>query len=479
MSLLTPDICVVGGGSGGLSVAAGAAQMGADTVLIERAKMGGDCLNYGCVPSKSLLAAAKAARHVREAARFGIDAGEPRVDYAAVQRHVRGVIDAIAPTDSVERFEGLGVRVIRDQARFLNAREISAGGTTIRARRFVLATGSHPAVPPIPGLADVPHLTNESIFDLARLPEHLIVLGGGPIGVEMAQAHRLLGSRVTIVEAVSLLGKDDPELVDVVRRRLKADGIALHEATKATAIARAADGAIAVEVADSTGTARLAGSHLLVATGRVPTIDGLALDQAGIAHTRAGITVDSRLRTTNRRVFAIGDVAGALQFTHVAGYHAGVVIRNALFRQPARAHHATIPWVTYSDPELAQVGLTEAQARATTGGVLRILRWSLAENDRARAEGGPDGGFDGALKAIVTRRGRLLGCGIAGRQAGELIQPWVLAMTEGLKIGALAKMIAPYPTLGEISKRAAGSFYAPKLFSERTRKLVRLLAKLG
>jgi pyruvate/2-oxoglutarate dehydrogenase complex dihydrolipoamide dehydrogenase (E3) component len=479
VSLLTPDICVVGGGSGGLSVAAGAAQLGAETVLIERAKMGGDCLNYGCVPSKSLLAAAKAARHVREAARFGIAAGEPRVDYAAVQRHVHGVIEAIAPTDSVERFEGLGVRVIRDQARFLNARELSAGGTTVRARRFVLATGSHPAVPPIPGLADVPYLTNESIFDLARLPEHLIVLGGGPIGVEMAQAHRLLGSRVSVLEAAHLLGKDDPELVDVVRRQLAADGIALHEATTATAVARAAGDAIAVETTDGASTTRLVGSHLLVATGRVPTIDGLDLDTAGIAHTRAGITVDSRLRTTNRRVFAIGDVAGALQFTHVAGYHAGVVIRNALFRQPARASHATIPWVTYSDPELAQVGLTEAQARASAHGELRILRWSLAENDRARAEGGPDGGFDGALKAIATRRGRLLGCGIVGRQAGELIQPWVLAMSAGLGVKALATMVAPYPTLGEISKRAAGSFYVPTLFSKRTRKLVRLLRLFG
>ncbi|HUA51130.1 MAG TPA: FAD-dependent oxidoreductase [Candidatus Sulfotelmatobacter sp.] len=479
MSLLTPDICVVGGGSGGLSVAAGAAQMGADTVLVERAKMGGDCLNYGCVPSKSLLAAAKAAHHVHEAARFGIEAGPPRVDYAAVQRHVRGVIEAIAPTDSVERFEGLGVRVIRDQARFRNAREIEAGGTIIRARRFVLATGSHPAVPPIPGLADVPYLTNESIFDLAGLPEHLIVLGGGPIGVEMAQAHRLLGSRVSLVEAVSLLGKDDPELVDVVRRRLKADGIALHEATKATAVARAPGDAIAVEAGDGTTATRLVGSHLLVATGRVPTIDGLELDKAGIAHTRAGITVDARLRTTNRRVFAIGDVAGALQFTHVAGYHAGVVIRNALFRQPARASHATIPWVTYGDPELAQVGLTEAQARAATNDELRILRWSLAENDRARAEGGPAGGFDGALKAVVTRRGRLLGCGIVSRQAGELIQPWVLAMSAGLGIRALATMVAPYPTLGEISKRAAGSFYVPTLFSKRTRRLVRLLRLFG
>jgi pyruvate/2-oxoglutarate dehydrogenase complex dihydrolipoamide dehydrogenase (E3) component len=478
MTLLTPDICVVGGGSGGLSVAAGAAQMGADTVLIERAKMGGDCLNYGCVPSKALLAAAKAVRHVREAERFGVTTGPLRIDAAAVHRHVSSVIAGIAPTDSVERFEGLGVRVIQDQARFVGPREMRAGDLTIRARRFVLATGSHAAVPPIPGLADMPYLTNESIFDLTDLPQHLIVLGGGPIGVEMAQAHRLLGSQVTVVEAARLLGKDDPELVDGVRRQLRQDGVALHEGVAAAAVA-AAPGGIALELADAGPRTRLVGSHLLVATGRTPTIDGLDLDKAGIAHGRAGITVDARLRTTNRRVFAIGDVAGIMQFTHVAGYHAGIVIRNALFRQPARADHSAIPWVTYSDPELAQVGLTETQARERVGADFRILRWSLAENDRARAEGGPEGGFGGALKAIVTKRGRILGCGIVGRQAGELLQPWVLAMSAGLGIRALASMVAPYPTLSELTKRAAGSFYVPTLFSNRTRKLVRFLRVFG
>jgi len=475
MTLLTPDICVVGGGSGGLSVAAGAAQMGAETVLIERAKMGGDCLNYGCVPSKSLLAAAKAARHVREAAQLGVLAGTPRIDAEAVRRHVRAVIEGIAPTDSVERFEGLGVRVIQDQARFTGPREMRAGDITIRARRFVLATGSHAALPPIPGLADVGFLTNESIFDLVDLPRHLIVLGGGPIGVEMAQAHRLLGSAVTLVEAARLLGKDDPELVDTVRRQLGRDGVALREGIAAASVAPDPAG-IALTLADGT---RLAGSHLLVATGRTPTIDGLELDKAGIAHDRTGITVDSRLRTTNKRVFAIGDVAGQMAFTHVAGYHAGIVIRNALFRQPARADHAAIPWATYCDPELAQVGLTEAAARARIGGELRILRWSLSENDRARAEGGPAAGFDGALKAIVTKRGRILGCGIVGRQAADLLQPWVLAMSAGLGVRALATMVAPYPTLSELTKRAAGSFYAPTLFSTRTRRLVRFLSRFG
>jgi len=324
----------------------------------------------------------------------------------------------------------------------------------------------------------VPYLTNESIFDLTDLPRHLIVLGGGPIGVEMAQAHRLLGSQVTLIEAAHLLGKDDPELVETVRRQLRHDGVALREGSAAATVATDPAG-IAVETGAGTARERLVGSHLLVATGRAPTIDGLDLDNAGIAHGRAGITVDARLRTTNRRVFAIGDVAGLMQFTHVAGYHAGIVIRNALFRQPARADHRAIPWVTYSDPELAQVGLTEAQARERTGDDLRILRWSLAENDRARAEGGPPAGFGGALKAIVTKRGRILGCGIVGRQAGDLLQPWVLAMSAGLGVRALASMVAPYPTLGEITKRAAGSFYVPTLFSNRTRRLVRFLRIFG
>ena len=475
MSLLTPDLCVVGGGAAGLSVAAGAAQMGAETVLIERAKMGGDCLNYGCVPSKALLAAAKAMRHAHEARHLGVHAPPPTVDGAAVKRYVHDVIAQIAPMDSVERFEGLGVRVIQDSARFTGAREIQAGSHTIQARRFVLATGSHPAVPPIPGLDAVPYLTNESLFDLEARPAHLIVLGGGPIGVEMAQAHQLLGSRVTVIEAQRLMGKDDPELVARVRRQLEHDGITIHDGTSVTGVSRDGDG-VALTLADGT---RVVGSHLLIAAGRTPSLDGLDLERAGIAHTRTGITVDARLRTTNKRVFAIGDAAGLMQFTHVAGYHAGIVLRNALFRQPARADHAAIPWVTYSDPELAQVGLTEAQARAQHGEAIRILRWSLAENDRARAEGGPAGGWDGALKAVVTPKGKILGCGIVGRQAGELIQPWVLAMSSKLGVKALATMVAPYPTLGEITKRAAGSFYVPTLFSSRTRKLVRFLRLFG
>ncbi|MGH6929056.1 MAG: dihydrolipoyl dehydrogenase family protein, partial [Dongiaceae bacterium] len=383
-------------GSGGLSVAAGAVQMGARVALVEKHKMGGDCLNYGCVPSKALLAAAHAADSVRRAERFGIRAGEPSIDFRAVHDHVHGVIAAIAPHDSEERFAGLGARVLRAKARFVGPRELAAGDIRIDARRFVIATGSRPLVPPIPGLDRVPYLTNETIFDLTERPRHLLVLGGGPIGCELAQAFRRLGASVSIVEMATLLPKDDPELVEIVRKRLRDDGVALHERTKVTGVEPSAGG-VALRV-ESDGDGKLIeGSHLLVAAGRRANIADLDLAAAGIAHSTTGITVDSHLRTSNRRVYAIGDAVGGLQFTHLAGYHASIVIRNALFRWPARVDLRALPWVTYADPELAQVGLGEAAARAA-GHDDRILSWSYAQNDRAQTERTTDG----FVKAIVT-----------------------------------------------------------------------------
>jgi pyruvate/2-oxoglutarate dehydrogenase complex dihydrolipoamide dehydrogenase (E3) component len=468
---LTPDICVIGAGSAGLSVAAGAAQLGADTVLIEADKMGGDCLNYGCVPSKALLAAAHAAESIRRAQRFGIRAGEPSSDFRAVHDHVHGVIAAIAPHDSEERFTGLGVRVLRARARFAGPRELLAGDVRIGARRFVIATGSRPLVPPIPGLDRVPYLTNETIFDLTERPRHLLVLGGGPIGCELAQAFRRLGASVSIVEMATLLPKDDPELVEIVRQRLRDDGIKLYERAKVVGVEPTGDGVALL--AEGAGQ-RIDGSHLLIAAGRRANIADLDLAAAGVAHSANAIAVDARLRTSNRRVYAIGDAVGGLQFTHLAGYHAGIVIRNALFRWPARVDLRALPWVTYTDPELAQVGLTEAAARAA-GHDVRVLQSPFAQNDRAQAERATDG----LVKAIVTPRGRILGAAIVGAHAGELIHPWVLAIANNLRIGALATMIAPYPTLGEAGKRAAGNFYAPKLFNNRTRALVRLLRRFG
>ncbi len=468
------DICVIGAGSGGLSVAAGAQQMGADTVLIEKHKMGGDCLNFGCVPSKALLAAGHAAQNVRDAHRFGVDADKPKVHASRVFEHVHGAIAAIEPNDSVERFTGLGVEVIQAAGRFIDPKTVVAGEAHITARRFVIATGSSPFVPPIPGLEGVDFFTNETIFYADKLPEHLIVIGGGPIGIELAQAHRHLGCEVTVLELFNVMPKDDPELVGVVRRQLDADGVVIREGVKIARVEKA-DSGVAVVLETDQGEEKVTGSRLLIATGRRANVDGLGLDAAGVAHSPKGVEVDARLRTSNKKIFAIGDVAGGLQFTHVAGYHAGVVIKNALFRLPAKADHSSVPWVTYTSPELAQVGLTEQQAREKHGDDIRILRWPYHENDRAQAEGKTEG----MVKAITSKKGVILGCGIAGAGAGELIQTWVLAMSQKIKIGGVATMIAPYPTLGEVSKRAAGSFYTPSLFSEKTRKIVRFLAKFG
>ncbi len=465
--MLRADLCVIGAGSGGLSVAAGAVQMGASVVLVEKGEMGGDCLNTGCVPSKALIAAAHAAQTVRDAGRFGIHAPGPEIRFRDVHAHVHGVIAAIAPHDSIARFEGLGVLVIRATARFAGPDPVEAGGERIRARRFVVATGSRAAVPAIPGLAEAGYLTNETIFGLTQCPQHLIVVGGGPIGVETAQAFRRLGARVTLVERAGILPRDEPEAAEVVRGALRRDGVKLLEATDLHSVRRDGDRIVAVLDAEGPGGRHIDGSHVLVAAGRRPNVEDLGLDAAGIAHGPAGISVDARLRSSNRRVFAIGDVAGGPQFTHVAGQHAGVVIRNALFGIPARIDYKALPWVTYTDPELAHVGLTEAGARAA-GHDAEVLTWSFAANDRAQAERATDG----HAKIVLGPRGRILGATIVGPRAGELIGPWVLAISSGLAIGSVASAVLPYPTLSEISKRAAGSYYTPKLFGRATRRIV-------
>jgi pyruvate/2-oxoglutarate dehydrogenase complex dihydrolipoamide dehydrogenase (E3) component len=470
MTTLTPDVCIVGAGSAGLVVAAGAAQLGLDVVLIERAEMGGDCLNQGCVPSKALIAAAKLAQAQRDGAAFGIAPVEPQVDFGRVMDHVHQVIGAIAPNDSVERFEKLGVRVLKEEARFTGRTELQAGPYRIESRRIVLATGSRPTAPPIHGLADAGYLTNETIFANRTLPSHLIVIGGGPIGFEMAQAHRRLGSRVTVLEVADFLAKDDPELAAIVVARLKREGVDLRAHTKIARVERTPSGvALTLENGE-----RLEGSHLLVAAGRAPVVESLDLDKAGVAHTPKGITVDPSLRTSNRNVWAIGDCNGLYAFTHMAGYEASLFIRGALFRAPARLDAAIVPWATYTDPELAQVGLSERQAREKHGDAIRILRWDLSENDRAQTERTTEG----MVKAITDRRGRILGAAIAAPHAGELIQPWCLAVYKRLKISTLAGFVPPYPTLGEASKRAAGSYFTAALFGPRTRWLVRLLSRL-
>ena len=466
---LTPDLCVIGAGSGGLAVTAGAVQMGASVVLVERDRMGGDCLNYGCVPSKSLLASAKLADAWRHGAEFGVFYEPPRIDFAAVADSVERVITGLAPNDSQERFERLGVRVIRAEARFVDRRTVQAGDTLIRPRRFVIATGSRPVVPPIPGLDRVPYLTNETVFANRERPEHLIVIGGGPVGIELAQAHRRLGSAVTVIDAGPLLPREDAELAGRLTALLAEEGIALKPSVDVAGVERN-DSGVAVALANGE---HIIGSHLLLAAGRRPDTAALNLDAAAIETTPHGIKLDTRLRTTNRHIFAIGDAAGGPQFTHVALYHAGIVIRNALFRLPARVDYRALPWVTYTDPELAQAGLTEAAARAQ--GTVRIVRWPFADNDRAHTERDTAG----EVKIVTRRNGRILGATILGAGAGDLILPWALAISQNLKIATLANLIVPYPTRGEAGKRAAGAYYTPTLFAPRTRRLVRLLARFG
>lgn len=476
------DICVIGGGSGGLSVAAGAAQMGAQVVLVEGHKMGGDCLNYGCVPSKALLAAAHRATAHQSNAAFGLSAAKPKVDFAKVMAHVDEVIKSIEPMDSVERFEGLGVKVIEAKGKFIDRKTLRAGAVDISAKRFVIATGSQAALPPIKGLKNVPYLTNETIFALQKQPKHLLVLGGGPIGAEMAQAFAKLGSKVTLVEAARFLGREDDELSATVKAQLIADGVDLREELAVMAVSAKGKGANAkITLSCGSGDAgeTIIGDALLVAAGRAPNIAGLDVDKAGVQVSdtpNAHIVVDKRMRSSNKKIFAIGDVAGdgmtgGPQFTHAAGYHAGLVIRNILFFLPAKVNHAALPRVTYTSPELAAVGLSEAEARDKYAAI-KVLRWPFEDNDRARAE--RDG--RGLVKIITTRNGKILGASIVGAGAGDLLAPWTMALAQGLPISAMAGVIAPYPTRGEASKRAAGDYYTPTLFGPRTRKIVGFLS---
>ncbi|QPH52844.1 dihydrolipoyl dehydrogenase family protein [Pontivivens ytuae] len=461
MNRIKTDICILGAGSGGLSVAAGAVQMGASVTLLEGGKMGGDCLNYGCVPSKAMISAAHYAHAQAHSAAFGIANVTPQVDYAAVKDHVHEVIGAIAPHDSVERFEGLGVNVITEYGRFISETEVQAGDTVIEARRFVIATGSSPLVPPIEGLDQVDYLTNETLFDLRETPSRLVIIGGGPIGMEMAQAHARLGVPVTVVEGDKVLNKDDPEITAIALERIRADGVEIEEGFKVVTVSP--EGGVTVSAEDGRS---VTGSHLLVAVGRKANVDSLDLDKAGVKYDRA-IKVDEGLKTSNKRVYAIGDVTGGLQFTHKASYDATVIIKSMLFGLPSKAKSDHIPWATYTDPEIAQVGLTEAQAKKRHGAGVEVLRFKFAENDRAQAEKRTEG-----LIKVMVHKGKPVGASMVGMRAGELIQPYALAIANGLKISALTSMVSPYPTMTEVTKRAAGQYYVPRLFENDTVKRV-------
>lgn len=467
------DIAIIGGGAGGLSLAAGASQLGANVVLVESGKMGGDCLNYGCVPSKSLLAAAKAFYHVKTAQYFGAQTDSLTLDFSKVMQHIHQVIATIAKHDSVERFESLGVKVIQASAKFIDDKTLQAADTTIKAKRFVIATGSLPFVPPIPGLEQAHYETNETIFNLKKQPKHLIVIGGGPIGCELAQAFAMLGSQVTILESFKILPKDDTDCVAIVREQFESMDINIQENIKVQHIAQQPEGDILVTIENEGKTEQLIGTHLLISTGRRVNVQGLDLEKANVVYSPKGIDVDARLRSSNKKIYAIGDVVGSFQFTHIANYHAGIVLKNILFRLPAKVDYRAVPWVTYTEPEIAHVGLTFAEAQKRTDTL--ITEWPFEENDRAQTEHETKG----KIKVITDNKAKILGVTIVGAKAGELILPWTIAIREKKTLRSFTDTIVPYPTLSEVSKRAASKFYTPKLFSNRTRWLVRLLLKLG
>ncbi len=447
--ILTPDLCVIGAGAGGLALAAQAAAKGAKVVLLEKARMGGQRLHSGCIPAKALIAAAKAAHGVHHAAEFGISAVELHVNYDMVRAHIARAMALRAPSDTPERMGALGVQVVEATGRFISRDTCAAGTFLIKARRFALATGSSPVIPKIPGLEMIRYLTSETLFASETLPKRLLVLGGGSTGVELGQAYRRLGSEVTVVECAGLLAQVDPELALPALKACVRDGMALREATRLVRLEPRGMGLRAfLEGPD--GATTLDASHLLLAVGRQPNVHDLGLEAAGVPVEGGRIRLNAQLRTVNPQIFALGDVAGLGCFTHLAEHQAEIVLANASLGQRARPKTARMPRVVSCDPEIAEIGLSEAQARAA-GHKCGVYRWPLSENDRARASGARQG----LIKIITKRNGRILGVGIVGEAAAEMLAPWALALERGLKLADLATLLLPYPTLGEIARHAA------------------------
>ena len=455
----THDVIVIGAGAAGLTVAGGLGRLGLRVALIEEGRMGGECLATGCVPSKALIAAAGAAHAIRRAGRFGVHAEAPRVEWSGVRAHIEGAIAAIAPHDSVERFEAWGVDVIRARARLTGPHRVEVGDRRLGAPRIVLATGSRPALPPVPGLADVPALTNETLFQLEVLPRRLLVLGGGPIGCEMAQAFRRLGSEVVVIETGRCLAASESEAAALVVARLRSEGVDILEDAVAVRVEREPD-TIRLLLADGRA---LDGSHLLVATGRAARTEGLGLEAAGVAVGPSGIVIDGHLRTSVRTIFAIGDCRAGPRFTHAAGLEGERLVAALGFGLSSRIDWTALPRVTYTDPELAEAGVTREDP---------ALRQCFADNDRAVAEGDTPGFLE-----VFRRNGRVVGVTIVGAGAGELLVPWLLAMRrERASLWRLSGLTLPYPTRGEISKAAAFSAYEGRLFSRPARALAKTLA---
>lgn len=459
----THDVIVIGAGAAGLTAAGGCGLFGLKVALIEGRRMGGECLNDGCVPSKALIAAAR--RAAQGGDRLGVALAAPAVDWAGVHAHVHGAIAAIAPHDSEERFEGMGCEVIRDHARLTGPHEVSVAGRKLTAPRIVLATGSQPALPPIAGLDDVAFLTNESIFELGECPAHLVVIGGGAIGMEMAQSFRRLGSAVTLIHDGPLLERDDPQSVALVQGAMEREGVRFV-AGKAVRVS----GAVAVELA---GGKVIEGSHLLVATGRKARTAGFGLEELGVAIGANGITVDARRRTSLKHIYAIGDCRDGPRLTHAAGYEGSNVVMEIAFGLPAKADWRALPWCTYTDPEVAQIGLTEAQARAAYGAKVRVIEQHFDHNDRAVCEGEAEGHCK-----LVMKGGKVVGASICGPGAGDLLLPISQLITGKASTFALGSAVIPYPTRSEITKAAAFAAWEPTVFGPWPRRIAGLVQRI-
>lgn len=461
------DIGVIGGGAAGLTVASGASQLGVKTLLIEKeSKLGGDCLHYGCVPSKTLIKSASVYHKMRMAEEFGLPKVDlPPVDFKEIGKRIQSVIDTIQVHDSEERFCGLGVEVVFGEAAFVDDHVVEFGGRRVSAKFWVLATGSEPVCPPVQGLEETGYLTNMDLFNLEKLPKSLVVMGGGPIGCEMAQAFSRLGSDVCILQRnCQVLSVEDEDMAAVVQGALIGEGIDLELCANTQKVRRVADG---VEVTyERDGTIHVINAEqLLVAAGRKPSIQQLKLENAGVDYDTRGVNVDSRLRTSQKHIFAAGDVIGKHKFTHAAGYEGGIVISNAVFRLPRKADYTWLPWCTYTEPELASVGMNEKAAKKA-GLEYTVWKEDFADNDRALAENAPDG----MIKMILDKREKPLGVQIVGIHAGELAAEWVAALNAKAGLSTLASAIHPYPTVSEINKRVTGKVLSTKLFSDKVRK---------
>lgn len=468
------DLAVIGGGTAGLVTAAVSAGIGARTALVERHRLGGECLWTGCVPSKALLRSASVLATVRRAAEYGIRAGEAEADFAGVMERVRRAIAAIEPHDSPERFRGMGVDVVEGEARFVSPEEAEVDGRRVRAKRWVLATGSRTAVPAIPGLEEAGYLTHETVWSLRRLPASMVVLGAGPIGVEMAQAFARLGSRVTLVDAgAQVLGREDPEIAEVLRRALEREGVEVRLGTRAEAV-RAEGGERVVRLRPGDApAAEVRAEEVFVATGRRANVEGMGLEALGVEAGPDGVRVDGRLRTTAANVWAAGDVVGPYRFTHVADYHARLAAPNALFPVGRSVDYRVVPWCTYSEPEVARVGLTEAEARERWGGGAGVFRYAHDSLDRAVCDGEPDG----LTKLVTDPRGRLVGAHVVGPRAGETIHEAVLAVRHRLKLSDLSGMIHVYPTYPESIRRGADAYLRAKLSGGVARRVADLAVR--